>query len=182
MTTLYDEWAFIGGGWIGGMASVQQPLAEQWVMLSYDVMTRKPAHLISAAALQSIANFNFNYMFQGDPGAISMFSLLMPQGTDGITSPVGLALATLGLSTTEGPQYGPFLDGVSSVALTPRQGLTVSTMIKVTGPADFSSFIHTFEVIPEPASFTMAGAAAALAVRPRRRRLAAAHCSVGACR
>jgi len=173
MNTLHDEWAFIGGGTVGGMASLQQPSTEQWIMLSYDVTTRKAGRVIAAAALESIAIFNFNYLFQGPPAAISVTSYAMPLGVDGILAS-NLALATLSLSSNQGPQSGPFLHGIDNAELSPRTGLTISTVIKLTGPGEFTSFINSFAVVPEPASLTMASIIGLAALRPRKRSTAMA--------
>jgi hypothetical protein len=134
--------------------------------------------VIAAVALESIAIFNFNYLFQGPPAAISVTSYAMPLGVDGILAS-NLALATLSLSSNQGPQSGPFLHGIDNAELAPHTGLTISTVIKLTGPGEFTSFINSFEVVPEPASLTIASIIGLAALRPRKRSTAIAQSQSG---
>jgi hypothetical protein len=156
----FDDWLFLGSFQAGGLGA---PMPNQpWIIIyNFDVIAEQLGTYLTAASLHTNPNFTFNYV-QGPGAAISVNSKVHPRGM-----PSGPTLADLHLQTTG--EFGGFLFGEDEEAFAPQQALTVRTIVEMTGPAEFTGMIHSFELVPEPAALALSGFGGLALIRRRQR-------------
>jgi hypothetical protein len=135
------------------------------VLVSYDVTPVDPQHRLVAASLGTFRpNANSVWNDETRSGRLEIDVSIYASGTTPSTPLAALAFDAF-------PPTSARLTGEDSASFGPQQKITVVTTVKLTGAAMFNSIVHSFQVVPEPASAGLAGWACAVAVGLRRRSL-----------
>jgi hypothetical protein len=158
---VYDDWMTIGGRNFSGVISVDAGQRGA-VFYSYDVTAESPGALIAAASVESIPIFTFNFANGGRIDVDTRVYSLVPSGQ----------LASLHFDSMG--DGGPYVFGEAAQSFTPTKKIRVVTEVHLQGDSRYSSLVHSFHVIPEPAAAALAalGGALLLAVRLRSPRTA----------
>jgi hypothetical protein len=156
MDPAFDPWLFVGSHSIGGL--LNGGFGQTDLLYRFEVTAISPQARIAGASIEIHGFYNFNNVLE--PDALILYSARI-RAPDAVPPLV----AALDFSQAD------FLENDQSVVtFAPRQKISVLTQVTLLGNARFTSLVHSFNLVPEPAATTLATIGIALHfVRPRRR-------------
>ncbi len=159
----YDDWMFFGSLGFEGIKRVGHNEATT-VIYEYDVVAELPSQQIIAAAIDTEPLFNFN--FSGEDGRILINSFIYRSG---LATPI----AQVQLDSDINLDFD-FFRGHDSESFAPQSQIHVQTFVHLAGgtsgfrETQFTSLLHSFNVIPEPTSLALCFAVVAIWLTVRR--------------